>query len=267
MCLDVNFFFKVVLSKLWESFENSVSSSLLRDPSLLSSDSAASLLLASRPLKVLTDWNLVSIHYIPYFLFLSLIFFILLHYHLEELLTLVFWLMNLCSLTVCIMLFRGTAEIFICMNRFFVFMLFFILARSSFISKGSTCHFLTRCNLIVPLTAFPWVNIFPLAGVASSPTARQFRILLSPLYMKNPAVLSCRLLRDGRGPGGSCGPSFSERLPKALMPWLHHLGSLPFTPPSWVSLNMQDTVQCLDLSFSTLQMVSLAAWPRRVPGV
>ena len=134
MCLDVNFFFKVVLSKLWESFENSVSSSLLRDPSLLSSDSAASLLLASRPLKVLTDWNLVSIHYIPYFLFLSLIFFILLHYHLEELLTLVFWLMNLCSLTVCIMLFRGTAEIFICMNRFFVFMLFFILARSSFIS-------------------------------------------------------------------------------------------------------------------------------------
>lgn len=126
MCLDVNFFSKVVLSKLWESFENSVSSSLLRDPSPLSPDSAASLLLASCPLKVLTDWNLVSIHYIPYFLFLSLIFFILLHYHLEELLTLVFWLMNLCSLTVCIMLFR-TTEIFICTNQFFVFMLFLFL--------------------------------------------------------------------------------------------------------------------------------------------
>ena len=30
---------------------------------------------------------------------------------------------------------------------------------------------------------------------------------------------------------------------------------------------MQDSVQCLDPSFSTIQTVPLAAWPRHVPGV
>ena len=52
----------------------------------------------------------------------------------------------------------------------------------------------------------------------------QFRIPLSPLYMKNPAVPGCRLLRDGRGPAGSRGPSFSERVARALM---------PLAAPSW----------------------------------
>lgn len=100
----------------------------------------------------------------------------------------------------------------------------FYPCKTLFSPRGSTFQFLTRCNLIVPFTAFHWVSIFPQLGLLALHSPGQFRIPLSPLYMKNPAVPGCRLLRNGRGPAGSCGPSFSEGVVRALM---------PLAAPSW----------------------------------